>query len=110
MRMNNTEDTSGPYKVTQLRKYRRNTRRPLHRATLEIAEMSIEPVIKTLQSSDGTIIHAEFAGDLSKPCVVFVHGATMSSLVFDGVFRDPALLREVCMVGTCPHKPYGAHF
>lgn len=68
--------------------------------TQKIARMPFEPIVKTLRSSDGTAIHAEFVGDLHKPCVVFIHGASMSSLVFDGLFRDPALLREVCMVST----------
>ncbi|KAH9834563.1 alpha/beta-hydrolase [Rhodofomes roseus] len=59
--------------------------------------MSSEPVVKTLQSSDGTPIHAEFMGDVQKPCLVFVHGLNMSSVAFDGMFRDSSLLREVCM-------------
>ncbi|KZT69395.1 alpha/beta-hydrolase [Daedalea quercina L-15889] len=59
--------------------------------------MPFKPVVKTLRSADGTLIHAEFVGDVQKPCVVFVHGLNMSSVVFDDLFCDRSLLREVCM-------------
>lgn len=62
--------------------------------------MPFELIVKTPQSSDGIPIHAELIGDTQKPCIVFVHGVTLSSLVFDGLFHDRMLLREVCMVST----------
>ncbi|KZT68581.1 alpha/beta-hydrolase [Daedalea quercina L-15889] len=59
--------------------------------------MQFRPVVKSLRSSDGTSIHAEFVGDVQKPCIVLVHGFNMSSVVFDDLFCDVSLLREVCM-------------
>lgn len=58
------------------------------------------PVVKTLISGDGTLIHAEFVGDNRKPCLVLIHGFTLSCLVWDDIFRETVLLDEVCMVCT----------
>ncbi|KAI0725304.1 Alpha/Beta hydrolase protein [Fomitopsis betulina] len=60
--------------------------------------MSVKPLVKMLQSSDGTPIYAEFVGDSGKPCLVLIHGFSLSCLVWDNIFREAVLLDEVCMV------------
>ena len=60
--------------------------------------MTPKPSVKTPRSSDGTLIHAEFVGDNGKPCLVLIHGLTLSCLVWDDIFHETALLNEVCMV------------
>lgn len=62
--------------------------------------MSVKPLVKMLQSSDGTPIYAEFVGDSGKPCLVLIHGFSLSCLVWDNIFREAVLLDEVCMVST----------
>jgi len=49
----------------------------------------LTPIVKTLRSPDGTVIHAEAAGDRNKPAIVFLHGFSLSSVVFDPLFADP---------------------
>ncbi|EIM83207.1 alpha/beta-hydrolase [Stereum hirsutum FP-91666 SS1] len=43
-------------------------------------------------SKDGTFIYADAAGDPSKPCLVFVHGAHLSAIVWDDLFVHHKLL------------------
>ncbi|KAH9902770.1 alpha/beta-hydrolase [Cubamyces lactineus] len=49
-------------------------------------------------STDGTKIYAEFAGDRSKPAIVFVHGLAGSVLAWDSQFCDLELLRDFHLV------------
>lgn len=70
--------------------------------------MPFQPLARILQSDDGTKIYTEFVGDKEKPCLVLVHGFTMSCPVWDNIFRDASLLSEVCMVSsssTCQRYP-----
>jgi len=53
---------------------------------------------KFLKSADGTEIYADAVGDPSKPAVVFVHGFSLSSFVFDALFADPQWIASVYMV------------
>lgn len=67
--------------------------------------MSFKPLVRTLRSSDGIPIHAEFVGDKGNPCLVLIHGFTMSCPVWDNIFQDAAMLGEVCMVSVSVIKP-----
>jgi len=55
-------------------------------------------ITKTLRSADGTPIHAEALGDRTKPSVVFIHGFSMSSMVWSDIFSDPLWSDEVYLV------------
>ncbi|OCH85853.1 alpha beta-hydrolase [Obba rivulosa] len=53
---------------------------------------------KVLQSTDGTEIYADAVGDPSKPSIVFIHGFSVSSMVFDIVFSDPKFFEHYYLV------------
>ncbi|KAJ2969821.1 hypothetical protein NUW54_g12873 [Trametes sanguinea] len=54
--------------------------------------------VKTLRSSDGTVIHAEAVGNPRNPPVVFLHEVTLCSAVFDEVFYDRRLAEHLYLV------------
>lgn len=60
--------------------------------------MSSKPVIKVLSSSDNTQIWAEARGNPNGQSLVFVHGMTLSAVVFDKLFEDERLTREFYLV------------
>ena len=70
--------------------------------TLEdFVSFAMEPVTitaKTIHSTDGTPIYAEATGNPKNPCVVLIHGLTLSGAVFDVVFADKRLLDRIYMV------------
>ncbi|EJD03465.1 alpha/beta-hydrolase [Fomitiporia mediterranea MF3/22] len=53
---------------------------------------------RTLTSSDGCQIYADAVGDSSKPCLVFIHGFTLSAAVWDNIFADPRYSSEFYLV------------
>jgi pimeloyl-ACP methyl ester carboxylesterase len=53
---------------------------------------------KYLKSADGTLIYADAIGDPSKPSVVFIHGMSMNSIVFDELFEDQRWIDRVYLV------------
>ncbi|PFH46681.1 hypothetical protein AMATHDRAFT_43441 [Amanita thiersii Skay4041] len=55
-------------------------------------------VQKYVKSMDGTQIYADSAGDPKNPAIVLIHGFSLSSLVFDPIFDDPAWTRHVYLV------------
>lgn len=77
-------------------------------------KMSLSSVEKFAKSSDGTPIFARAVGDSSKPSLVFVHGMSLSGVVFDDLFKDKTLLdrfylvrksisssSSFCLIGNC---------
>lgn len=55
-------------------------------------------------SKDGTFIYADAAGDPSKPCLVFVHGAHLSAIVWDDLFVHHKLLDLFYLVRNSPWR------
>ncbi|THH06994.1 hypothetical protein EW146_g9449 [Bondarzewia mesenterica] len=51
-----------------------------------------------LTSKDGTHVYADVAGNPSKPAIVFLHGLSLSSIVFDSLFSNPKLLDRYYLV------------
>ena len=51
-----------------------------------------------LASPDGTLIYAEAAGNPAKPHLIFVHGLSLSSLVFDCIFTDARYTEQFYLV------------
>ncbi|KAH6915704.1 Alpha/Beta hydrolase protein [Coprinopsis sp. MPI-PUGE-AT-0042] len=47
--------------------------------------------IKLLTSSDGTTIYSEAFGDSSKPAIVFIHGFSLSTRVWEALFKESSL-------------------
>ncbi|KAI0822899.1 alpha/beta-hydrolase [Trametes gibbosa] len=54
--------------------------------------------VQTLRSRDGTTIHADAVGDPRNPHVLFIHGVTFSSAVFDDLVRDRRLTDHLYLV------------
>ncbi|KAL0066388.1 hypothetical protein AAF712_006647 [Marasmius tenuissimus] len=52
----------------------------------------------TLKSKDQTEIFAEARGDASKPAVVFIHGFSMSLIVWDTIFDDAKWVEQFYLV------------
>jgi len=57
--------------------------------------MSLAPTVKVVKSSDGTDIYAEAVGDSRHPHVILVHGLWLSAAVFDNLFSEKRLRRQV---------------
>ncbi|KAK0492033.1 alpha/beta-hydrolase [Armillaria luteobubalina] len=60
--------------------------------------MSPTPTSQLVPSKDGALIYADAAGDPTKPCLVFVHGFTLSGAVFDNLFTNPKLVTNFYLV------------
>ncbi|KAI0350900.1 alpha/beta-hydrolase [Trametes cingulata] len=60
--------------------------------------MSPVATIKTVCSSDGSMLHAEGLGNPRNPHVVFIHEVTLSSAVFDELARDKRLTDHLYIV------------
>ena len=54
----------------------------------------------TLKSKDQTEIYGEARGDPSKPAVVFIHGFSMSLIVWDTIFNDAKWTEQFYLVGS----------
>jgi pimeloyl-ACP methyl ester carboxylesterase len=54
--------------------------------------------VKYLTSSDGATIYADAVGDPRKPSVIFIHGAALSAVVFDGIFDHSVYRTEFYLV------------
>jgi pimeloyl-ACP methyl ester carboxylesterase len=60
---------------------------------------SQNPTRSTLiTTSDGHQIYASSAGDPTKPHIVFLHGTSLSTAVWDDLFSDQKLLKGLYMV------------
>ena len=69
----------------------------------KVNDMSSHPPRDTLNtristSRDGTRIYADAIGDSTKPAIVFVHGFSFCTLVFDKLFLETKLSREFFLV------------
>ncbi len=53
-----------------------------------------------LISADGTKIYADATGDFTKPAIVFIHGVSLSSVVWNDIFHDPKWTDLFYLVGT----------
>lgn len=53
---------------------------------------------KVVISKDGTEIYADAVGDPTKPALVFIHGFSLSSIVFDSIFDDQLWTDHVYLV------------
>ncbi|OCH85852.1 alpha/beta-hydrolase [Obba rivulosa] len=53
---------------------------------------------KVLKSADGMEIYADAVGNPSNPSIVFIHGFSLSSIVFDNVFADPKFSQNYYLV------------
>lgn len=51
-----------------------------------------------VRSEDGTLIYADAVGNPLLPSIVFVHGLSLSSIVFEGLFQDRTLLANAYLV------------
>ncbi|KAI0313238.1 alpha/beta-hydrolase [Amylostereum chailletii] len=60
--------------------------------------MSPPHVCKLLTSTDGTSIYADAIGDPCLPCLVFVHGLALSSIVFNDIFDNPRYYEHFYLV------------
>ncbi|PBK82441.1 alpha/beta-hydrolase [Armillaria gallica] len=60
--------------------------------------MSPTSTAQLVPSKDGALIYADTAGDPRKPCLVFVHGFTLSGAVFDNLFTNPKLIENFYLV------------
>ncbi|OCB92236.1 alpha/beta-hydrolase [Sanghuangporus baumii] len=60
--------------------------------------MTTTPDVRVLTSSDGCRIYADAVGDSSKPCLVFIHGFSLSAAVFDNIFFDARYSSEFFLV------------
>jgi hypothetical protein len=64
-----------------------------------IYRQSHETLASLSRLEDGTKIWADAVGDPSKPSVVFIPGASSSTLIFDKQFEDPELTKNL-LLGT----------
>jgi pimeloyl-ACP methyl ester carboxylesterase len=55
-------------------------------------------LVKTVTSSDGCSICADAVGSPSKPCLVFIHGYTLSAAVWDDIFSEPHYTEQFFLV------------
>ena len=46
------------------------------------------PTCAYVASADGTHIYAEAVGDPARTPIVFIHGGSLSSIMFDSIFND----------------------
>ncbi len=53
-----------------------------------------------VSSKDGALINVDAVGDPTKPCIVFVHGITLSGAVFDNLFAYPKLIAKFYLVSS----------
>lgn len=56
------------------------------------------PTTHLVRSADGTEIYADAVGDPARPAIVFIHGFSLSALVFDPIFADPEWLENAYLV------------
>ncbi|CDO77067.1 hypothetical protein BN946_scf184473.g11 [Trametes cinnabarina] len=59
---------------------------------------TVASAVKTLRSSDGTVIYAEAVGNPENPHVVFIHEVTLCSAVYDEVFLDRRMTDHLYLV------------
>ena len=59
---------------------------------------AVAPDARYLTSADGSTVYAEAVGDPSKPHVVFLHGFSLSTVVFDCIFYNPRYAKEFYLV------------
>ncbi|KAK0231861.1 alpha/beta-hydrolase [Armillaria nabsnona] len=60
--------------------------------------MASQASTNLVSSKDGALIYADAAGDPTKPCLVFVHGFTLSGAVFDNLFTNAKLTANFYLV------------
>lgn len=61
-----------------------------------------------LTSADGSKLYVEAIGDPTKPCIVFIHGFTLSGAVFDNIFfnKDLIVPSTLCVLRLVKDNPY----
>lgn len=74
--------------------------------SLSYVSMSITdvPTCAYVDSADGTRIYAEAVGDPAKPPMVFIHGGSLSSIIFDPIFNDTKWTDRLYL--ACPFTLY----
>lgn len=63
------------------------------------------------KSADGTEIYADAVGDPLNPVIIFIHGFSLSAIVFDEIFNDAKWSKNFYLVSswawawtwTCSH-------
>lgn len=60
--------------------------------------VTFQPYSKVLRSKDKTEIYADAVGDPSKQAIVFIHGFSLSGIVFDNIFADPNYIENFYLV------------
>ncbi|KAK0190048.1 Alpha/Beta hydrolase protein [Armillaria mellea] len=60
--------------------------------------MSPTSTTQLVPSKDGALIYTDAVGNPAKPCLVFVHGFTLSGAVFDNLFINPKLIANFYLV------------
>lgn len=63
-----------------------------------LPEVRLESDSRILVSPDGTEVYADAIGDRSKPALVFIHGFSLSTVVFDDIFNDAVWASEAYLV------------
>ncbi|VDB86522.1 unnamed protein product [Peniophora sp. CBMAI 1063] len=58
----------------------------------------VTPDVRYLKSADGTVVYAEAVGDPSDPQIIFLHGFSLSTIVFDSIFYDPRYAKQFYLV------------
>ncbi|EGN98424.1 hypothetical protein SERLA73DRAFT_169392 [Serpula lacrymans var. lacrymans S7.3] len=53
---------------------------------------------RLVTSADGTRIYTDAAGNPSKPSIVFIHGYSLSSIVYDNLFSNPSWREKLFLV------------
>ncbi|KAK2466552.1 hypothetical protein APHAL10511_001414 [Amanita phalloides] len=56
------------------------------------------PTDAYVSSPDGTRIYAQALGDPSNPPIVFIHGFSLSSVIFDPIFDDPKWVERLYLI------------
>lgn len=59
---------------------------------------AVTPNVKRFTSEDGTAVYAEAVGSPSNPHVVFLHGFSLSTVVFDCIFYNPRYAEHFYLV------------
>ncbi|KAF8340196.1 Alpha/Beta hydrolase protein [Amanita rubescens] len=59
---------------------------------------SYVPTYAYVGSADGTRIYAEAVGDPAKPPIMFIHGGSLSSIIFDSIFNDAKWTDELYLI------------
>lgn len=63
-----------------------------------LTPVATAPISKLLTSVDGTAVYAEAMGNPANPHIVFMHGFSLSSVVWDNIFHDTRYSNQFYLV------------